>query len=108
MTITCPGLLHTLSPDPTQTLMNQEIGVLHRMNSPVVSTYLDTKSIAFQRSDGYNIIIYMYIHVINPRRACAARITVVSCVCVCVSYQELGWQSLTKVCNQTIDCSVSY
>ena len=35
--------------DPVQTLMSQEMGVLHRMTSPVVSTYLDTEAITFQR-----------------------------------------------------------
>ena len=29
--------------------MSQEMGVLHRLNSPVVSTYLDTEAITFQR-----------------------------------------------------------
>jgi len=36
--------------DPVQMLMSQEMDVLHRMNSPVVSTYLNTDTIAFQRS----------------------------------------------------------
>ena len=31
----------------------------------------------------------MHVHVINPRRACAARVTVLGSVCVCVCVSNL-------------------
>ena len=46
----CFDLLLLFRQDPVQTLMSQEMDVLHRMNSPVASTYLNTDTIAFQRS----------------------------------------------------------
>lgn len=35
--------------DPVQTLIAQEMAVVHRLNSPVVSTFLDTDSVSFHR-----------------------------------------------------------
>ena len=37
--------------DPVQTMLTQEMGVLRRLNSPVVSTFVNTDSIVFQRSE---------------------------------------------------------
>ena len=31
-------------------MLSQEMGVLHRLNSPVISTFVNTDSIVFQRS----------------------------------------------------------
>ena len=40
----------------------------------------------FQRRDGFSKFKQVFVVFINPRRACAERVTVVvSCVCVCLS-----------------------
>ena len=33
-----------------------------------------------------------FVHVVNPRRACAARVTVVGSVCVCVRHPNLTYR----------------
>ena len=56
----------------------------------------------------YNILYMYYMSVINPRRSCAARVTVVGsvcvcvCVCVCVSVtQHLTYRMFIRPTNDT-------
>ncbi len=37
--------------DPVETMMSQEVGVVQRLSSPIVSTSVDTTSVSFQRSE---------------------------------------------------------
>ena len=48
------------------------------------------------------VIALVIASVINPRRACAARVTVVVlCVCVCVSTTILGLQATRRLMSDT-------
>ena len=38
-------------PDPVQKMLNMEMEVLHKMRSPVVSTFVNTENISFERSE---------------------------------------------------------
>ena len=38
-------------PDPVQKMLNMEMEVLRKMRSPVVSTFVNTENISFERSE---------------------------------------------------------
>ena len=68
-------------------------------------TYTDVLIVMHEKnktaSSLYIYIMYTEYVVINPRRACAARVTVVGSVCVCVSTKHLTYRMFIRPTNDT-------
>ena len=74
--------------NPRQKQANQNCHEVGQKSSLVLQHCLDLKEQEPEKTFSY-IMFFPLLSFINPRRACAARVTVVGlCVCVCVSVRD--------------------
>ena len=61
------------------------------------------------KEDPLQVLYHTHDFVVNPRRACAARVTVLGlCVCVCVRGSILASRAITLQTRNTSDFSVTW